>query len=877
MAESSDSSSDEEEQPQESLDDKIKRVTQLGKAGDVEALLKEANLLDTSPSMIAFASQKSREMGNAAFQKKNYEEALEFYAGALMGDCPEKHKVYSNRSACFFQLGKYTDALLEATKAIKEDRSWSKGYFRAGRAALEMEYYDEALEMFEKGLDKEPSNQDLVVWSKKARDICNQQRQDKLIKKHTNDYSKFDNVLQQLTEEEQELEALNDPNRIILGDKYYTSSKMEQRQLKAMLGYKEEPPAPFEPTFDTDLVYRHDARGAKTQHPVWDATAREWRMNAKPAPSRIDYSDSVQAQAIALFLERQSDVQYAEELLHLLDQNASPVTAYVSAMRDLVGQLVDSSNCQAGGSSSSSAQPGGTGTGRRKHAGRTIVADDARWLFVGIGSGLSVLTVNRYLPTAELVVNTAHRAAYIADLSMTLLAQNGVKRDRVRFVHRPSNELAVSDPDGKETNNLIGKADIAVFDYEMMDPGLIGKGLLTKISHAKRKVLASEHRIVPTAATVACVGCEILCPRSSGPDAFNWKSVDECRWGAFYETTNLDRSSATEPWRPLGAALDAFSFDFSEAEVKLSGQTDLMFTASEDGVLNCIAFWYRASLTENVQLDHTPQMLHAKADGAGVGDYCRHALQWLPTPVPVRKGDQVVLRASYSRARIRFEVTQPELPAKAKQYACPRWMFPRLWDEERLKAYQKAIQQAVERLVAARAELPALERPALRIVHQGAGLGQLSMVAASCLRDSGEKDIDGYSVVALEPMPKIAKLTQRVLKDNGLQRDVFWCSEDVRKLPSQPHRAQLIVSELLDPGLLGEGILPLLGAARIKMCSALEHEVIPSRATIWAAAFEAGHNLNDVHGFSMSALNQYRAGGSLMVDVDTLLELQAGA
>ena len=33
--------------------------------------------------------------------------------------------------------------------------SRSKGYFRAGRAALEMEFYQEALEMFEKGLEKE--------------------------------------------------------------------------------------------------------------------------------------------------------------------------------------------------------------------------------------------------------------------------------------------------------------------------------------------------------------------------------------------------------------------------------------------------------------------------------------------------------------------------------------------------------------------------------------------------------------------------------------------------------------------------------------------------------------------------------------------------
>merc|ERR1712194_58356 len=97
-----------------------------------------------------------KELGNVAFAKKEYAQALDYYSGALCGDVPEKFKIYSNRSACFFQLGKYTDSLLEATKAIKENRNWSKGYFRAGRAALEMEYYEEALDMFQRGLDKEP-------------------------------------------------------------------------------------------------------------------------------------------------------------------------------------------------------------------------------------------------------------------------------------------------------------------------------------------------------------------------------------------------------------------------------------------------------------------------------------------------------------------------------------------------------------------------------------------------------------------------------------------------------------------------------------------------------------------------------------------------
>merc|ERR1712032_1268605 len=126
------------------------------------------------------------------------------------------------------------------------------------------------------------------------------------------------------------------------------------------------------------------------------------------------------------------------------------------------------------------------------------------------------------------------------------------------------------------------------------------------------------------------------------------------------------------------------------------------------------------------------------------------------------------------------------------------------------------------------------------------------MVAAKCLKDAGwtEQDAEtyGYSVVALESMPKVVNLARKVFRDNDCDGDVFLCSEDIRKLPNQPQRSQLVVCELIDPGLLGEGILVLLSAARVKMCNAFEHQVIPARGKIWAVALELGERLKDVHG-----------------------------
>jgi len=852
--ESSSGSSDSEEEKRESIDDKLKRITKLGKDGDMQGLVKEAKLADCTAEQVAFASQKCKDLGNAAFAKREYEQALEYYSGALVGDAPEKHKIYSNRSACLFQLGKYTESLLEATKAIKTNRAWSKGYFRAGRAALEMEYYDEALEMFEKGLEKEPSNKDLVTWTQKAREVRNQHQQEKLMKKHTTDYSKFDALTKQQQDEEDEEDAENDPNKIVLGDKYYSSSKMEQRQLKAMLGYKEPPPPPFQPKFDTDIIYRHESRGVRTQNPIWDPSRREWRLDHRPAPSRVDYSDSTQTQAIALYLERQTDVQYVEELLTMLDSGASPIDAYVRGVRDVVAQLLGP-------------EEGGE---RKSHK---MLGNDARWLFVGIGSGLPLLTCSRYLPQADILACTGHRAFYIADLSMAIAGTNGLRSSQVRFVHRPSHELAVVDPDGEDINNLTGRVDCVVVDHEFFDPGLIGKGVLAKINHVKRKLVSTSHLMVPMGASVMCAPCEIICPRGNGPDGLDWRGGDQTRWGAFYEVTNVDDKGLHEPWRPLGAVHEVFEFDFTESEVKMSGQTDLHFVASEDGVMNCIVFWYRMALTASVELDHTPAVFR-KPDAPEIrGDYNRHATQWLASPLQVTKGDEIHIRASYSRSRIRFEVVSPEAPKHDKRVACPRWLFLRSWDEQRVDAFRKAIEKALGKIMEEREQIPKLDRHPLRLVHLGAGLGQISMLAAQLAREAGVTDADvdthGSYLVAVEQMPKITALARHIFRDNDLDRDIFFCAEDVRKLPSQPTRAQLIICELFDPGLLGEGILVLLNAARIKMCNAFDHHVIPARASVWAAAFEFGEHLKSCHGFDVSVFNHYRTG--LMLDLDSAL------
>lgn len=136
--------------------------------------------------------------------------------------------------------------------------------------------------------------------------------------------------------------------------------------------------------------------------------------------------------------------------------------------------------------------------------------------------------------------------------------------------------------------------------------------------------------------------------------------------------------------------------------------------------------------------------------------------------------------------------------------------------------------------------------------------------------DPSDIETHGYSVVGFNcgMGNKLAEVGRKVLKTNGIEDDVFLATEDIRRLPNQPQRGQIMVCELIDAGLLGEGIIPLLAEARVKMMKALDHKILPARATVYACCFEFGANLEKVHGFNMMQANHYR-------DADTMLDLDA--
>jgi stress-induced-phosphoprotein 1 len=65
------------------------------------------------------------------------------------------------RSASFFNLHKFDQALSDAENCIKIKGDWAKGYLRKGMALAGLEKKEEAKVVYEEGLKLEPTNQQL--------------------------------------------------------------------------------------------------------------------------------------------------------------------------------------------------------------------------------------------------------------------------------------------------------------------------------------------------------------------------------------------------------------------------------------------------------------------------------------------------------------------------------------------------------------------------------------------------------------------------------------------------------------------------------------------------------------------------------------------
>uniref|UniRef100_A0A1D1YMR7 Protein arginine N-methyltransferase 7 n=1 Tax=Anthurium amnicola TaxID=1678845 RepID=A0A1D1YMR7_9ARAE len=165
-------------------------------------------------------------------------------------------------------------------------------------------------------------------------------------------------------------------------------------------------------------------------------------------------------------------------------------------------------------------------------------------------------------------------------------------------------------------------------------------------------------------------------------------------------------------------------------------------------------------------------------------------------------------------------------------------------DSDRNRAFQRAIRKAVTR--------------PCHVLDIGAGTGLLSMMAAKAMEEcGGGRGCDEGTVSACESYLPMGKLMRRVLRANGMENKIrvhHKRSDELRVCVDLPCRADVMVSEILDSELLGEGLIPTLQHAH-DMLVAENLKTVPYRATTYGQLVESTFlwKLHDLYSCEVSA------------------------
>ncbi|KAN0065035.1 HSP70/90 co-chaperone [Thecaphora frezii] len=126
---------------------------------------------DGTPDQVAtnFKSQ-----GNTHFLSKRYRDALGFYTQALDAnptDTKLLESLYANRAACHLELHNFAMCLKDTSKTLQLNQHNAKAYYRAAKALVALERYDEAQQTCDHALEFDKGNDAIRAIKTKAQQL----------------------------------------------------------------------------------------------------------------------------------------------------------------------------------------------------------------------------------------------------------------------------------------------------------------------------------------------------------------------------------------------------------------------------------------------------------------------------------------------------------------------------------------------------------------------------------------------------------------------------------------------------------------------------------------------------------------------------------
>ncbi len=179
----------------------------------------------------------------------------------------------------------------------------------------------------------------------------------------------------------------------------------------------------------------------------------------------------------------------------------------------------------------------------------------------------------------------------------------------------------------------------------------------------------------------------------------------------------------------------------------------------------------------------------------------------------------------------------------------PPWHLKMLADHPRNEAFERAIAKAVG--------------PEAVVLDIGTGSGLLSLMAARC----GAK-----KVIACEQSPYLAHTAREIIAKNGAAATIEVHQKKSTRLTADSfmEKPNVLVAEIFDAGLIGEGAIPSFRHALSNLCQE-NCVVIPARAQlvgrlVSVPGLAAVNPIKNVQGFDLSPFDQYRIPGEYIAE-----------
>ena len=183
----------------------------------------------------------------------------------------------------------------------------------------------------------------------------------------------------------------------------------------------------------------------------------------------------------------------------------------------------------------------------------------------------------------------------------------------------------------------------------------------------------------------------------------------------------------------------------------------------------------------------------------------------------------------------------------------PRWHFAMLNDRARNDMFALAVRRRV--------------RPGMRVLDIGSGTGLLAMMAVNA---------GAAHVTTCEANPLLAELSRQVIAAHGMADEITVVAKRSTGLVVGDDLAgpvDLVISEIVDCGLVGEGLLPTMRHAREHLL-APGGALLPARGRIIGSLVQSGdiaklNRVTDAAGYDVRLLNHLATPGHFPVRLTT--------